>query len=90
MVELMKRNLLDGCTLSKMKLCEHCIFGKGKIQYLRSYHQSTLDYVHADLWGPSHKPYLGCARYMLTIVDDYCRRVWSYFIKNKDDTFYFF
>jgi hypothetical protein len=49
--------------------------------------KGTLDYVYADLWGPSHKPYLGCARYMLTIIDDYCRRVWSYFLKNKDDAF---
>ena len=24
---------------------------------------------------------------MLTIIDDYSRKVWSYFLKNKDDTF---
>jgi hypothetical protein len=30
MAELMKRNLLKGCTLSGKKLCEHCIFGKHK------------------------------------------------------------
>ena len=24
---------------------------------------------------------------MLTIIDDYSRRVWPYFLKNKDDTF---
>jgi hypothetical protein len=31
--------------------------------------KGTLDYVHADLWGPSRKPSLGGARYMLTIID---------------------
>ena len=90
MAELMKRNLLDGCILSGKKFCEQCVFGKHKrIKFNTSVHtiKSTLDYVHADLWGPSHKPSFGGARYMLTIIDDYSRRVWPYFLKNKDDTF---
>ena len=86
----MKRNLLDGCILSGKKFCEHCVFGKQKrIKFNTSVHttKGTLDYVHADLWGPSRNPSYGGARYMLTIIDDYSRRVWSYFLKNKDDTF---
>ena len=39
------------------------------------------------MWGTSRKPSYGDARYMLTIIDDYSRRVWPYFLKNKDDTF---
>ena len=49
--------------------------------------KGTIDYVHADLWGPSRKPSLGGARYMLTIIDDYSRKVWPYFLKHKDDIF---
>ncbi|CAD6255178.1 unnamed protein product [Miscanthus lutarioriparius] len=59
MAELMKRNLLDGCTSSKIKFCEHCIFGKHKrVHFNTSVHttKGTLDYVHADLWGPSLCP----------------------------------
>jgi len=41
----------------------------------------------SDLWGPSRKPSCGGARYMLTIIDDYSKKVWHYFLKNKDDTF---
>ena len=70
MAELVKRNLLKGCTPSKMKFCEHCIFGKHKrVHFNTSVHttKGTLDYVHTDLWGPSKKPSLGGARYMLTI-----------------------
>ena len=37
--------------------------------------------------GSYRKSSYGGARYMLTIIDDYSRRVWSYFLKNKDDTF---
>nr|AAL75759.1 Putative pol polyprotein [Oryza sativa Japonica Group]AAL91607.1 Putative pol polyprotein [Oryza sativa Japonica Group]AAP51772.1 retrotransposon protein, putative, Ty1-copia subclass [Oryza sativa Japonica Group] len=90
MAELMKRNLLDGCTQGNMKFCEHCVFGKHKwVKFNISVHRikGILDYVHADLWGPSHKPSLGGARYMLTIIDDHSRKVWPYFLKHKDDTF---
>nr|ABA96191.1 retrotransposon protein, putative, Ty1-copia subclass [Oryza sativa Japonica Group] len=90
MAELMKRNLLDGCTQGNMKFCEHCVFGKHKrVKFNTSVHRSKgiLDYVHADLWGPSRKPSLGGACYMLTIIDDYSRKVWPYFLKHKDDTF---
>jgi hypothetical protein len=47
----------------------------------------TLDYVHDDLLGPSRKTSLGGCRYMLTIIDDYSRRVWPYFLKHKYDAF---
>nr|ABA97637.1 retrotransposon protein, putative, Ty1-copia subclass [Oryza sativa Japonica Group] len=90
MAELMKRNLLDGCTQGNMKFCERCVFGKHKrVKFNTSVHRTKgiLDYVHADLWGPSRKPSLGGARYMLTIIDDYSRKVWPYFLKHKDDTF---
>ena len=30
MAELIKRDLLDGYTVGKMKFCEHCVFGKHK------------------------------------------------------------
>jgi hypothetical protein len=78
MAELMKRNLLDGCTSSNMKFCKHCIFGKHKrVKFNTSVHttKGTLDYVYADLWGPSRKSSLGGAHYMLTIIDDYSRKV---------------
>jgi hypothetical protein len=90
MAELMKRNLLDGCTSSKINFCEHCIFRKHKRVHFNTYvhtTKGTLDYVHVDLWGPSKKPSLGGARYMLRIINDYSRRIWPYFLKYKDDTF---
>ncbi|GJT10612.1 retrotransposon protein, putative, ty1-copia subclass [Tanacetum coccineum] len=46
-----------------------------------------LDYVHSDIWGPSQEESLGGARYMLTIIDDYSRRVRSYFLKHKSQAF---
>jgi transposase InsO family protein len=49
--------------------------------------KGILEYVHVDLWVPSHKKYLGGASYMLTIIDDYSRKVWPYFLKHKYETF---
>ena len=71
--------------MSKFK---HCIFGKHKrVKFNASVHttKGILDYVHAGVWGSSHRT--SGANYMLTIIDDYSRKVWSYFLKHKSDVF---
>ena len=76
--------------MSKTPFYEHCVFGKHKrVKFTASVHttKGILDYVHADLWGPSRKPSYGGSRYMLTIIDDYSRKVFPYFLKTKDATF---
>ena len=52
-----------------------------RVKFNTSTHTSKgiLDYVHSDLWGPSRKPSLDGARYMLTIIDDYSTKVCSVF-----------
>ena len=58
--ELCKRGLLYEHSISKLKFCEHCLFGKHKrVSFNTSTHKSKgiLDYVHSDLWGPSRKPF---------------------------------
>jgi hypothetical protein len=76
--------------MSKLEFCEHCIFGKNKrVKFNASVHttKEILEYVHADLWGSSHKKYLCGASCMLTITDDYSRKVWPYFLKHKYEAF---
>ena len=88
--ELNKRGLLDGYTSEKSKFCEHCIFGKHKRVKFNTFVHTTkgiLDYVNSDLWGPARKSSLGGALYMMTIIDDYSRKVWPYFLKNKSEAF---
>jgi hypothetical protein len=89
LAELSKRGLLEGYS-ENLKFCEHCIFGKHKrVKFNTSTHttEKILDYVHSDLWGPSRKPSFGGSRYMMTIIDDYSRKVWPYFLKHKSETF---
>ncbi|GJR53654.1 transposable element [Tanacetum coccineum] len=49
--------------------------------------KGTLNYIHSNLWGPSRVPSKGGARYMLTFIDDYSRRVWVHILKRKDEVF---
>ena len=88
---LSKRGLLCGQSTGPLEFCEHCIFGKQKRVSFSSpaIHKTkgTLDYIHSDLWGPSRAPSKGGARYMLTFIDDYSRKVWVYFLKHKNDVF---
>ncbi|GJX75491.1 transposable element [Tanacetum coccineum] len=61
MVILSKRGLLDNHKVANLEFCEHCVMGKQKrVSFSKAIHQTkgTLDYLHADCWGPS----LGGAR----------------------------
>jgi hypothetical protein len=81
---------LKGYNNNELEFCVHCVFGKHKqVKFSTTIHttEGILDYVDADLWGPSRKHSLGGSHYMLTIIDDYFRRVFPYFLKHKFDTF---
>jgi len=73
-----------------LKFCEHCVYGKAcrakfNVGWQRT--KGTLDYVHADLWGPTKTPSHSGARYFLSIVDDFSRKLWIYIQKTKDEAF---
>ncbi|KAG8477010.1 hypothetical protein CXB51_030151 [Gossypium anomalum] len=88
MTELSKRGLLDGQGICKLNFCEHCVFGKQKrVRFTRGIHNTKgmLEYIHSDLWGSSKVPSRGGANYMLTFIDDFSRKVWAFFLKQKSD-----
>ena len=52
MAELSRRGLLDWQKTSKLKFCEHCIFGKRKrVRFSLGIHKSKglLDYLYSNL-----------------------------------------
>jgi transposase InsO family protein len=49
--------------------------------------KTPLHLVHSDLMGPLEHPSISGSRYVLTFIDDYNRRIWVYFLKNKDEVF---
>ena len=44
--------------------------------------EDILDYVHTDIWGPVKVVSKGG-----TFIDDYSRKVWVYFLKNKSKAY---
>ncbi|CAI5985112.1 unnamed protein product [Closterium sp. NIES-65] len=59
--------------------CEPCLLGKSArkpFPHEASRALGPLDEVHMDLWGPVRTPSLGGAVYVLSLIDDFTRRVW--------------
>jgi transposase InsO family protein len=71
--------------------CSTCYVGKQKrdnIPKVRSNRATaTLDLVYADLCGPFKTASLSGARYFLLFVDDFSRRMWVYFLRQKSEAF---
>lgn len=44
---------------------------------------TLLELIHSDLCGPMETIAFGGYRYFLTLIDDYSRKVFVYFLKNK-------
>ncbi|KAJ4708838.1 Retrovirus-related Pol polyprotein from transposon TNT 1-94 [Melia azedarach] len=76
--------------LSKQGFCEECVMGKScRARFNTATHRTkqTLDYIHADLWGPAQVVSLKGARYFLSIIDDYSRKEWVFVLRSKDQVF---
>ena len=73
-----------------LEFCEHCVLGKAhRVRFSTGEHKKkgTLDYIHLDLWGPAQTATRGGARYFLSLIDDYSRKLWVYVLKSKDQVF---
>ena len=72
-------------------LCEGCILGK---QHRESFPsgksiraKAPLELVHSDVCRPMQTPSLASSHYVLTFIDDFTRKTWVYFLKNKSEVF---
>ena len=86
---LAERKLLPGLTSVSLPFCEHCVTSKQhRLKFDRSTARSKyiLDLIHSDVWE-SPEMSLGGAKYFVSFIDDYSRRLWVYPIKKKSDVF---
>jgi len=60
-----------------------------RVAFSKSQHKpkDLLDLIHMDLWGPSPIASIGGARYYVMFIDNFSRRVWMYFLKQKSKVF---
>ncbi|CAH9069840.1 unnamed protein product [Cuscuta europaea] len=73
------------------QLCEGCLFGKQSRKpfpkEVTSRAKEPLELVHTDLCGPINPCSHGKSKYFLTFIDDYSRKTWVYFLKQKSEAF---
>ena len=76
------------------QLCEGCLVGK---QYRKSFLKNSisrasqsLQEIHADVRGPIKPCSFGKHLYFLFFIDDYSRKTWVYFLKEKCNVFNWF
>jgi len=73
------------------QLCEGCLVGK---QFHKSFsNESTsranqpLQEIHVNVYGPIKPCSFGKNSYFLLFIDDYSRKTWVYFLKEKSNVF---
>ncbi len=89
------QNMVSGMNLGNMPcptssfVCEGCIEGK---QHRKPFPSDggmratkPLEIVHSDVCGPMRTTSLGGARYFVTYIDDFSRKVWVYLFKSKGE-----
>jgi hypothetical protein len=70
--------------------CESCIFGKHKrynFPTSANREKEHLESVHTEIRGPMQTQSIGRSFYFMTFINDFSRKIWIYFLKNKYDTF---
>ena len=86
MLELHNRNLLKSIKSCKLDFHEICVLGmQCKAKFVTSTKKSTqiLEYIHSYVWGAAPITLHGGARFFVTFIDDFSRKVWVYFLKHK-------
>ena len=90
---LSKKNMVRGLPNINQpeQLCEGCLLGK---QFRKSFPKLSdtrakkpLELIHADVCGPISQSSFGKSNYFLLFIDDFSRKTWVYFLKQKSEVF---
>lgn len=90
----MKNGLVDGVVFNdngnEIKNCVTCCESKQtRLPFDERKRETTdiLQLIHSDVMGPMETQSLGGAKYIVSFVDDYSKKVYVYFIRGKDEVF---
>lgn len=91
--ESTKNGLATGITYNAEKnplYCQSCIKGKQSRRPFpnnknKGVAKNKLDLIHLDLVGPIEVASWSGSKYMLTFIDDHTSKIFSYFLKSKDE-----
>ena len=71
-------------------VCKGCAKGKNTKKTFpsrESKEKGILEIIHSDVCGPMSSISLSGYVYYVSFIDDFSRKTWIYFMKNKDDVF---
>ena len=72
------------------KVCKACQFGKqsrNSFPQERNVCKKPLEVVHTDVWGPKKIASIHGSKYYVSFINDHTRKVWVYFMKQKNKVF---
>ncbi|KAJ4723417.1 Retrovirus-related Pol polyprotein from transposon TNT 1-94 [Melia azedarach] len=90
---MMRKTMLKGLPQLDIRedtVCAGCQYGKAhQLPYKESRFRAEkpLQLIHLDVFGPVKQPSISGHRYMVTFIDDFSRYVWTFFVKEKSETF---
>ena len=73
-----------------MMVSQGCVKGKNTKNTFPSSEikdKSILEIIHSDVCGPMSSNSLSGYAYYVSFIDDFSRKTWVYFMKNKDEVF---
>lgn len=88
-----KKNIVKGMPNINLQnqVCEGCALGKHQRDSFpvgKAWRESQpLELIYSDLYGSMHTTSIGGNHYFLTFIDDYSRKTWIYFLKEKSEVF---
>ena len=71
-------------------MCKGCAKGKNTKKTFPSSESNAkgiLEIIHSDVCGPMSSSSLSGYAYYVSFIDDFSRKAWIYFMKNKDEVF---
>ena len=63
------------------------IIQRRNFQVVRERQKESWKSIHSDVCGPMSSSSLSGYVYYVSFIDDYSRKTWIYFLKNKDEVF---
>ena len=80
---------ISNCSLD-FEFYKDCVYGKqNQIKFSTSATRANgiLQLIHSDVFGPVPIPSLGKSLYYVSFIDDFSRRTWVYFLRQKSEVF---
>ena len=91
---MMKKSMIKGLPQLEVKtdvVCTGCQYGKANqlpFEGSKFKVDEPLQLVHSNVFGPVKQSSIGGMKCMVTVIDDFSRYVWVFFMKEKSDFFF--